>query len=751
MSDKNTGNSRVARHKKTNQKPTAKKKKSLFWRIIKWGILAVVVLILAGIGLFAYYAKDAPKLTQSDLESVVSSTLYTSDNKAFKKLGLANSTRASSEQIPTTLKDAVVSIEDRRFYKEKFGVDPIRIASAAVSNVTGKSSLGLQGGSTLTQQLVKLSVFSTKASDQTFKRKAQEAWLAAQVERQYSKDQILTFYINKVYMNNGVNGMGTAADYYYGKTLKELSLPQLALLAGMPQSPAGYDPYLHPEAAKTRRDLVLDALVRNNKITTAEATAAKAVPIATGLVAQKDAANTSTDDKATDAYVKEVITDLKKKGYNPYTDGLKVYTNIDMDAQKKLYTTVNDDSSIPFPDDKLQTAVTITNPNNGKIVAMIGGRKTGNVQLGYNRAVQAGRSNGSSMKPLMDYAPAIEYLNYSTGYKLVDEPYTYPGTSVQLHNFDNQYVGTITARNALANSRNVPAIKLLADVGMTKASQFVEGLGITIPSDAGFSYGIGGNVSTLQESAAYGAFANGGTYYKPTYVSKVVTADGITHNYDSEGTQAMKSSTAYMITDMLKDVISKGSGTLAQISGLYQAAKTGTTNYSDEEVTNSAGAINSDLAKDSWFAGYTKDYSVTVWTGYDEPLKNGLTMSERNVAAYIYRSMMVYLAQNSTNSNWTMPSNVIAKNGELYIKGTTTAESSSSSSSSSFSESILSSSSTSSSTSSSSSESSVAETSSSEPVETSSSSVPETTSSPDPGSTSSESNAGGDISTTPSQ
>lgn len=742
MSDKNTGNSRVARHRQ--QKPTSKQrkqrpKKSLFWRIIKWGLLAVVALLVAGVALFAYYAKDAPALTQDDLESVGATTLYTANNKAFKRLGTENNKHVSSDQIPTMLKDAVVSIEDRRFYKEKFGVDPIRIASAAVSNITGKSSLGLQGGSTLTQQLVKLSVFSTKASDQTFRRKAQEAWLAAQVERQYSKDQILEFYINKVYLNNGVYGMGTAAEYYYGKSLKELSLPQLALLAGMPQSPASYDPYSHPDQAKKRRDLVLDALQRNNKITAQQATDAKNVAITTGLVPQKDSNNVSSDDKATDAYVKEVITDLKKKGYDPYKDNLKVYTNLDLSAQRKLYNTVNNDSSIPFPDDQLQTAVTITNPNNGKIVAMIGGRKTGNVQLGYNRAVQSGRSNGSSMKPLMDYAPAIEYLNYSTGYKLQDKPYVYPGTNIQLHNFDNRYVGTITARNALANSRNVPAIELLEDVGMTRARQFVKGLGITVPADAGLSYGIGGNVSTVDEAAAYGAFANGGTYYKPTYISKVETSDGITHNYDSEGTQAMKSSTAYMITDMLKDVISNGSGTLAQIPGLYQAAKTGTTDYSSEEIAKSG--LSSDLAKDSWFAGYTKNYSVTVWTGYDEPLKNGLTMSERNVAAYIYRAMMVYLAQNSTNSDWTMPGNVIAKNGELYIKGTTTATESSSSSSSSFSQSILSSSSSSvapssssssesSSVSSSSVESSSSVDSSSAPSSTDSSSSAETPSTP---------------------
>lgn len=680
MSANQTGNTRVTRH----QKPTQKRTKSLLGRIIKWGLLALLALIIAGIGLFAYYAKDAPEITQAKLQNGNASVLYDTNNKAFKQLGAANQTYASSDQIPQTLKDAVVSIEDRRFYKEKFGIDPVRIASAAFSNITGHSSLGLQGGSTLTQQLIKLSVFSTKNSDQTLKRKAQEAWLAVQVERQYSKDQILEYYMNKVYLNNGVYGMQTAAKYYYDKTLKQLSLPQLALIAGMPQSPANYDPYAHPDQAKTRRDLVIDALQRNNKISEAEATEAKAVPVNTGLVAQKSETNESTNAKATDAYVKEVITDLKKKGYDPYKDGLKVYTNMDMDAQKKLYETVNDDTTVQFPDDKMQTAVTITNPNNGKIVAMIGGRKTGDVQLGYNRAVSSGRSNGSSMKPMMDFAPAIEYLNYSTAQKLQDTPYIYPGTNIQLHDFDNRYLGTITARNALANSRNVPAIRLLEDVGMNRARKFVKGLGITIPEDTGLAYGIGGNVSTLEESAAYSAFANGGTYYKPTYINKVETADGVTHNYNSEGSDAMKDSTAYMMTDMMKDVIKNGSGTLAQIPGLHQAGKTGTTDYSSEELAKSG--LSSDLAKDSWFAGYTKHYSITVWTGYDKPLENGLTMEERNIAAYIYRAMMVYLSQNVSNTDWTMPSSVQAKTiagvKELFVKGTTAAISDASTSSS---------------------------------------------------------------------
>ncbi len=387
----------------------------------------MLLIFIAGVGLFSWYAKDAPEVTQAKLESGGSSTIYDRSGNEITTLGLENRDYVKASEIPQQLKDAVVSIEDRRFYDEKLGIDPVRILGAAFNNMTGTGD-GLQGGSTLTQQLIKLSVFSTKSSDQTLRRKAQEAWLAMQVQQKYSKDQILEYYINKVFMNYGQYGMSTGAKFYFNKSLKDLSLAQTAFIAGLPQSPAGYDPYEYPQKATQRRNAVIDAMLRDKKITAAAAKQAKATPITDGLQPKQQQTNTTTNDKVIDSYLTQVIAEVKKKtGLNPYTDNLDIYTNIDMSAQKRLYDIVNTDDYVSFPDDAFQTGVTMTDPDNGQVLAQIGGRKTGDVRLAYNRAAQNTRSNGSTMKPLMDYGPAIEYLNYSTYEQMTDEPYSILG------------------------------------------------------------------------------------------------------------------------------------------------------------------------------------------------------------------------------------------------------------------------------------------------------------------------------------
>lgn len=640
------------------------KKRHPIRRFFKWLAILLVTVLLAGTALFAYYAKDAPAITQDDLQSGGSSIIYGADGKQLTRLGSQNRTYVTGDKIPQQLKDAVVSIEDRRFYQEFLGVDPLRIASAFVNNVTTDS---LQGGSTITQQLVKLTVFSTKASDQTLRRKAQEAWLSFKVTRDYSKDQVLEFYINKVYMGNGIYGMATAAKYYFNKDLSQLSIAQTATLAGMPQAPESYDPYKDLSKATNRRNQVLNAMVTNKKITAQQGAAAKATAITDGLQPKESHQSNDTTDLVLDPYLKQVIDDVKAKGYNPYIDNLKIYTNVDYDVQKQLYDLANADGGV-FTNNLMQTGVAITNPNNGQVVAMLGGRKLGNVRLALNRAVTADRSNGSTMKPIMDYGPAIEYLNWPTSEPVSDTAYTYPGTDIQLYDWDRQYMGQMTMRRALVQSRNVPAIRTLEKVGLSRASTFASGLGIKIPSTAGLSVGIGSDVSPLQLASAYSAFSNGGTYYEPQYVNKITTADGVDHTYSAAHRQAMKASTAYMITDMLKGVFTSGTATAANISGLYQAGKTGTTDYDSTTLANNSALNNT--VRDSWMAGYTRHFSVAIWTGYDQANKRGLAGSEQNTAILFYRQIMSYLAEKQTNTDWKKPSDVVRSGQELYIRGT---------------------------------------------------------------------------------
>ncbi len=661
---------------KGSGKSSGTHKKGLFIKILLGILSFFCILFLAGVGLFWYYAKDAPELTDKKLDATVSSKLYTQDGELFEDLGAEKREKISANELPKTLEDAIVSVEDRRFYKH-IGVDPIRIIGSALSNFT---SGGLQGGSTLTQQLIKLSFFSTSAEDQTLKRKAQEAWMAVRLEQKKSKQEILTYYVNKVYMSNGLYGMETASEMYFGKKLSELSLPQTALLAGMPQAPSAYDPYVYPDQAKKRRDTVLYTMLQNEKISQTEYDQAVNVPVTDGL---QELTQSDDNTKIVDNYVKEVINEVQEKtDKNVYTDGLEIYTNLDLDAQKKLYDIVNTDQYVSYPDDEMQVASTLIDTNTGKVKAQIGGRHIAeDVTLGNNLAVNTSRDFGSTMKPVTDYGPAFEYLKYSTGKTITDAPYNYEGTSTPVGNWDNQYMGTITLRQALYLSRNVPAVKLFNEVGSDKVASFLKNLGIeystihqsnAISSNTEEQDGTKYGASSLKMAAAYAAFANGGTYYKPQYVNKIVFQDGTEETYEPDGKTAMSPETAYMITDILKDTITEGTGTNAQIAGLYQAGKTGTSNYTDDEYAKLG--ISSGVYPDILFAGYTPNYSISVWTGYNKKM-TPVTSESSHVASDVYRELIQYVSANVTNTDWEMPSGLIRVGGELYYKDQYTARS----------------------------------------------------------------------------
>ncbi|RMC39957.1 penicillin-binding protein [Lactobacillus sp. ESL0236] len=645
----NTKYKRVSRKNYRQSRP-----KPIWWRIIKWAFLVVFLILLSGVGLFAYYAKDAPNISRSQLESGGSSSLYTADGKFLLSLGSEKRIYVKDSQDLQLLKDAVVSVEDKRFYKDKLGIDPIRIAGSMLTNA--KSNSISAGGSTITQQLVKLTVFSTDASQRTLRRKAQEAWLAMRVQREYTHDEILEFYINRVYMNYGNYGIGTAANYYYGKKIGQLDLAQTALLAGIPNRPTAYNPYVYPKYAKYRRDLVLKAMLDNNKITQKQYEQATKESIKKGLKAHNQRKQSNLR-KIDDPYIKEAITEVKAKGFDPYRDNLKITINIDQKAQTKLYQLANN-GLVPFTNDQMQIGATVVDPSNGHVVAILGGRHLpASVQLGLDRAVQTSRSTGSSIKPVLDYAPAIEYLNWSTAKILDDSKYIYPGTNVQLYDWDNKYDGAMTMRHALEQSRNVPAVKTLAEVGVSRAAKFAANMGINVPKDSGLSVAIGAQASSLQMAGAFSAFASMGIYHKPQFVSKIETPDGLTRNYDSAGIRVMSKFTAYMITDMLKGVIKHGSGTNAQIKGLYHAGKTGSVKYSEQDLARYPGYAAT--PKDSWFVGYTQRYSIGVWTGYDNLRDGTISGIGQQSAQLFYKNMMSYLMQDKENTDWQKPNSVI--------------------------------------------------------------------------------------------
>lgn len=629
-----------------------------------------IALFLLGGGVFLYFVSKAPALSESKLVATTSSKIYDNKNELIADLGSERRVNAQANEIPTDLVKAIVSIEDHRFFDHR-GVDTIRIMGAALRNLQGKG--GLQGASTLTQQLIKLTYFSTSTADQTLSRKAQEAWLAVQLEQKATKQEILTYYINKVYMSNGNYGMQTAAENYYGKDLKDLSLPQLALLAGMPQAPNQYDPYSHPEAALERRNLVLSEMKGQKYISAEEYEKAINTPVTDGLQSLKSG---NSYPPYMDNYLKEVIDQVEQEtGYNLLTTGMDVYTNVDKDVQQRLWDVYNTDQYVTYPDDDMQVASTIVDVSNGNVIAQLGARhQASNVSFGTNQAVQTNRDWGSTMKPITDYAPALEFDIYDSTATIVrDIPYNYPGTNTPVYNWDRGYFGNITLQYALQQSRNVPAVETLNKVGLNRAKTFLNGLGIDYP-DMHYSNAISSNTtesnkqygaSSEKMAVAYAAFANGGIYHKPMYINKVVFSDGSEKEFSDPGTRAMKETTAYMMTEMMKTVLTSGTGFNAYISWLPQAGKTGTSNYSDEEIENHIKSSQL-VAPDEMFVGYTRKYSMAVWTGYSNRLTpvigNGFT-----VASSVYRSMMTYLSEDDHPGDWTMPEGLY-RSGEYVFK-----------------------------------------------------------------------------------
>lgn len=642
-------------------------------RLIKYLSISFLSLVIAAIvlggGVFFYYVSKAPSLSESKLVATTSSKIYDNKNQLIADLGSERRVNAQANDIPTDLVKAIVSIEDHRFFDHR-GIDSIRILGAFLRNLQSNS---LQGGSTLTQQLIKLTYFSTSTSDQTISRKAQEAWLAIQLEQKATKQEILTYYINKVYMSNGNYGMQTAAQNYYGKDLNNLSLPQLALLAGMPQAPNQYDPYSHPEAAQDRRNLVLSEMKNQGYISAEQYEKAVNTPITDGLQSLKSASNYPA---YMDNYLKEVINQVEQEtGYNLLTTGMDVYTNVDQEAQKHLWDIYNSDQYVSYPDDDLQVASTVVDVSNGKVIAQLGARhQASNVSFGTNQAVETNRDWGSSMKPITDYAPALEYGVYDSTASIVhDVPYNYPGTDTPLYNWDHVYFGNITIQYALQQSRNVTAVETLNKVGLDRAKTFLNGLGIDYPS-MHYANAISSNTtesnkkygaSSEKMAAAYAAFANGGIYHKPMYINKVVFSDGSEKEFSDVGTRAMKETTAYMMTEMMKTVLAYGTGRGAYLPWLAQAGKTGTSNYTDDEIEKHIKNTGY-VAPDEMFVGYTRKYSMAVWTGYSNRL-TPIVGDGFLVAAKVYRSMITYLSEDTHPEDWTMPDGLF-RNGEFVFK-----------------------------------------------------------------------------------
>ncbi|MCE2118444.1 PBP1A family penicillin-binding protein [Streptococcus thermophilus] len=681
---KNTQVKRSDSSRYSKGKRSAASDQNLGWRIAKYAFIGLltffVICVIAGGGLFAYYVSSVPKLTENKLQSTNSSRIYDGNGSLIADLGSEKRESASTDEIPIILVNAITSIEDKRFFTHR-GIDVYRIMGAAINNLRHNST---QGGSTLDQQLIKLAYFSTNTSDQTLKRKSQEIWLSLQMERQYTKQEILTFYVNKVYMGNGYYGMKTAAKSYFGKELGDLSVAQAALLAGIPQAPTQYDPYTNPDAAKERRNTVLNEMYEDKNISKEEYVQAKATDISDGLL---PLTNKASYEPYLDNYIKQVIEQVSTEANaDIYSAGLDVYTNLDPDIQKYIWNVYNSNDYIAYPDDKFQVASTIIDVTNGRVVAQLGSRhQDENIALGTNQAVQTDRDWGSTMKPITDYAPAIEKRVYTnTGTTVYDTPYNFPGTSTPVYNWDRKYYGSISLTYAIQQSRNVTAVKALQATGLDYAQSFLKDLGIEYP-EMFYSNAISSSTtssdpkygaSSEKMAAAYASFANGGTYYKPSYIKSIKFEDGSTKSYDSKGVEAMSPQTAYMMNSMLKQVLTGGTATEAYVPGTINAGKTGTSNYSDDEyyqVQKESGVYTDLIVPDETFVGYNTKYAMAIWTGY-ENRKTPLYGSDLNIAKQIYGLTSRYLNQmyGAGSKDFDMPSGVYNNGSYVFLTGSST-------------------------------------------------------------------------------
>lgn len=533
--------------------------------------------------------------------------------------------------IPQTLRQAVVAVEDRRFYDHS-GVDAFGIMRAALRNVQ-EGGLS-EGGSTITQQLAK-NLFLSK--EKTFSRKLTEAAYAMKIEATYDKDRILEMYLNQIYFGEGQWGIGQAAKRYFGKPVSELNLAESAMLAALPKAPSRYSPFKNMELAVERRNLVLDLMCEEGYVTEAEAAAAKASPVQ--LATQAEPGLRGQYPSYMDAVIEEAIARYGLTERQLLAGGMRIETELDPTVQEAMETVYKRDDLFPksAPDQLIQSGAVILDPATGGVRGIVGNRGE-HVYRGFNHATQLKRQPGSTMKPLIVYGPALE-RGYTPESLLYDGPLNINGYKPT--DWDRSTRGQVTLREAVIRSWNIPAVWLLNEIGLQTGKTFAGKLGIPFtPNDNNLGLALGGmeeGVSPLQMAQAYGAFANGGAMYTGRTISRIVDADGhVLAEAKPQAVRVMSEETAYRMTDILADNVTRGTATNAAMNRPV-AGKTGTTQLPDSPQF--AGVP--DGAKDAWFAGYSPELAGAVWIGYDHTDQTHyLSTSGGYNPALVFREMM---------------------------------------------------------------------------------------------------------------
>ena len=617
-------------------------KRKVYWTL--FCVLIVLLIVSAGLlaGFYIYFSKDLPRLTSiKDYSPNVVTQVFSEYGEVIAEFFVEKRYAIPIEEMPTELIEAFIAAEDARFFEHQ-GVDFFSIMRALMKNITSMDIV--QGGSTITQQITKSLLLTPEKS---YARKIKEAILAYRIEKSLSKSDILSIYLNQIYLGHRSYGIEAAALTYFGKTASKLNLAESALLAGLPKAPSAYSPIRHLNRAKRRQRYVLERMVQRRYITEEEAREAAEVPIVI----------TSAENKniTVAPYFTEHIRNYLKRTYGPemlYSGGLQVYTPLNLFMQKTAQQAVEAGladfekrEGYQEGEPRVQGALVAMEPQTGYIKALVGGVDF--LENQFNRATQARRQPGSAFKPFV-YAAALD-KHYTTTTMVTDSPLIFSVASDkefwEPRNFDLKYTGPVTLRYALSASRNIVTIKILQDIGVGYVIKYARTMGITSPLNNDLSLALGSSgVSLLELTRSYAVFANEGLLAEPVFITKVVDRDGVVLEENKPRLQQVISSqTAYLMTSLLKSVVDEGTGRRVRALNRTCAGKTGTTND----------------VRDAWFVGYTPDIIAGTWVGFDNQKPLGKNETGAVAASPIWLNFMQGVVEGTPVKTFSIPEGIV--------------------------------------------------------------------------------------------
>lgn len=640
--------------------------------IVFYGILFGLLCVVIGAFIATSYVKNVlettPEVNEQMLISQGTSNMYASDGTLIWSDTDVRRDYIESEDIPDLYKDMLLSVEDRGFY-EHDGFSYTGLGNAGIGYFKELFLGGepARGGSTIEQQLIKNVAFQNNASitDRSVDRKIKELFLSTQLNQNFEKDQILEWYINKIEMGENSLGANTIAMTYYGQPLSEFkdytpeNIAKMAYIAGIPKSPGEYNLYDNPELSEQRRNDVLFSAKENGVITQAQFDAALEVPIDQDLK-ERHWRNNEVLEQTTkySAFVDAALKEVEQLGYDLEQTPIEIHTTLDRETNDWLQNEVDKPDYVQT--EEQQYGVTVIDNQSRQVVAMVGGRHNSD-PYAYNRALQTSRSSGSVIKPFIDYAPVFEYLGYGTDYKVNADNYVYPGTNLVARNYGLFEYGNVTMKESLIQSFNTSSIRLLDEhIGSDNAKQFLSNVGLDVKDYYGAGDALGLNVSTYDLANAFSTFANQGIYQKSKTLDKLIFSDGSERQVSYDSSIAMRPSTAYITLQILNEVTKENEFAESADVKNYKgyATKTGSVAYDDQFFIENN--LPDFAHSDGWIGGTTKNYAVTLWTGYDKPLEpNHFLYEEQNDQRQgLYANIMRHLNQDLDTGNFEQPKGV---------------------------------------------------------------------------------------------